>query len=107
MIAPLPIPRFSASAVMRAMASADSSPSKPLLFTVRPGPSYAASIFAGSSARSGGWITTRMGRPYFRANSKSRVSCAGTDMMAPVPYPVSTKLPTQIGIRSPLNGFVA
>ena len=28
-------------------------------------------------------------------------------MMAPVPYSISTKLPTQIGIFSPLKGLVA
>ena len=32
-----------------------------------------------------GKMTTRTSIPYFCANSKSRSSCAGTDMMAPVP----------------------
>ena len=40
---------------------------------------------------------TAIGRPYFRANSKSRSSCAGTPITAPVPYSPSTKLATQIG----------
>ena len=49
---------------------------------------------AGSGTRvaaCGGAITTcRMGRPYFTANSWSRSSWAGTAMMAPVPYSMST-----------------
>ena len=39
------------------------------------------------------------GMPYLRQNSKSRWSWAGTAMIAPVPYSISTKLPTQIGTR--------
>ena len=46
---------------------------------------------------SSGWITTRNGISYLRANSKSRWSCAGTAMTAPVPYSASTKFATQIG----------
>ena len=37
-------------------------------------------------------MTTRIGRSYLRANSKSRWSWAGTAMTAPVPYSISTKL---------------
>ncbi len=37
-----------------------------------------------------GATTGRIGRPYFWANSKSRWSCAGTPMTAPVPYSIST-----------------
>ena len=56
---------------------------------------------------SGFWITTRMGKPYFFANSKSRWSWAGTDMIAPVPYSISTKLPTQTGTFSLFSGLTA
>ena len=48
-----------------------------------------------------------MGSPYFFANSKSRWSCAGTLITAPVPYPESTKFATQTGTCSPVNGFRA
>ena len=48
-----------------------------------------------------------IGRPYFGANSKSRSSCAGTAMTAPVPYSPSTKLATQMGTGSPVNGLIA
>ena len=34
--------------------------------------------------------TSRIGRPNWVANSKSRLSCAGTAMMAPVPYSIRT-----------------
>src|SRR5229473_8364876 len=54
-----------------------------------------------------GATTARMGRLYFLQNSKSRSSCAGTAMMAPVPYSSSTKFPTQMGSFSPLKGFTA
>ena len=46
---------------------------------------------------SAGLTTTRIGSSYLRANSKSRSSCAGTAITAPVPYSPSTKLATQIG----------
>jgi len=54
-----------------------------------------------------GWITTRMGSPYFLAKSKSRWSWAGTAMMAPVPYSMRTKLATQMGMRSCVMGLTA
>ncbi len=54
-----------------------------------------------------GWITTSMGSEYFRANSKSRWSCAGTAITAPVPYSPSTKLATQSGTARPVNGLTA
>ena len=53
--------------------------------TRRPGPSCAAVIAAGSSASPSGCTTTATGRPYVRANSKSRWSWAGTAITAPVP----------------------
>ena len=37
-----------------------------------------------------GSTTRTIGSPNFRANSKSRSSCPGTAMMAPVPYSIST-----------------
>ena len=60
-------------------------PEKSSLLTVLPGPSYAAGRLSPSRDGPSGWMTTRTGKPYFRANSKSRSSCAGTAMMAPVP----------------------
>ncbi len=56
---------------------------------------------------SSGWTTQRIGRPYFLANSKSRWSCAGTLITAPVPYPASTKFATHTGTCSPVKGFRA
>ncbi len=49
--------------------------------------SVKASVMPGStaSAPSTGRITGRTAMPYLRQNSKSRSSCAGTAMMAPVP----------------------
>ncbi len=52
-------------------------------------------------------MTVRTGSPYFRANSKSRWSWAGTLITAPVPYSASTKLAIQTGTSSPVNGFTA
>ncbi len=46
-------------------------------------------------------MTTVIGSLYFRANSKSRWSCPGTPITAPVPYSPSTKLATQIGTGVP------
>ena len=40
---------------------------------------------AAAARHHSGWITTRTGRSWARANSKSRWSCAGTAMIAPVP----------------------
>jgi len=50
-------------------------------------------------------ITSLMAMPYFFAKAKSRVSCAGTAMIAPVPYSMRTKFPTKSGTRSPLKGL--
>ncbi len=50
-----------------------------------PGPVYASVMVSASSPPSGGWTTTRTGRPFARAKSRSRWSCAGTPMTAPVP----------------------
>src|SRR3989475_7540428 len=52
-------------------------------------------------------MTTRPGIPYVLATSKSRWSCAGTAMIAPVPYSYRTKFATQIGIGSSVKGFTA
>ena len=62
---------------------------------------------ADGAAWSTGRTTTRIGSAYFRANSKSRSSCAGTAITAPVPYSPSTKLATQTGTCSPVNGLTA
>ncbi|SCD46259.1 hypothetical protein GA0115252_106922 [Streptomyces sp. DfronAA-171] len=51
----------------------------------------ASSHVAGSSPRpSVGATTQRRGSSKARAKAKSRLSCAGTAMIAPVPYPIST-----------------
>src|SRR5882762_9098903 len=55
----------------------------------------------------GSTTTTGLGKPYFVANSKSRSSCAGTAIIAPVPYSIRTKLPTQMGGFSLLKGLMA
>ena len=48
-----------------------------------------------------------MGIENFLANSKSRSSCAGTAITAPVPYEAITKFPLQMGILSPVSGCMA
>src|SRR6266851_8361614 len=65
------------------------------------------STFSFELSTSFGATTTRTGNPYFWQNSRSRWSCAGTAMIAPVPYSISTKFPTQIGVFSLLNGLIA
>ena len=54
-------------------------------FTIEPVPGQDSVIVAPSSDSPSGCTTTRTSMPYFRANSKSRSSCAGTAMIAPVP----------------------
>ena len=71
-----------------------------------PGPEYAAAGTV-SGIMPGPAITRRIGREYSVAKAKSRSSWAGTDMIAPVPYSISTKLATQIGTRSPEKGLIA
>jgi hypothetical protein len=56
----------------------------------------------GSRSPFAGWITTRIGSPYFLANSKSRWSWAGTLITAPVPYSARTKFAIQTGTFSPV-----
>jgi hypothetical protein len=76
--------------------------------TITPGATWAASIVAPSSfSPSAGWMTTWTGSRYFRANAKSRSSCAGTAITAPVPYSTSTKFATHTGTRAPVSGFSA
>ena len=65
------------------------------------------SASADGTRPSAGRTTTRIGSAYLRANSKSRSSCAGTAITAPVPYSPSTKLATQTGTCSPVNGLTA
>ncbi len=50
-------------------------------------------------------MTSFTGMPYFFAKAKSLVSWAGTAMMAPVPYSIRTKFPTNRGTVSPVKGF--
>ena len=104
------MPRRSAFSAMTRWASSDQRPVYSPESTTRPGSEYAAVIVAASSGAAplpSGWMTTRTERPYFRANSKSRWSCAGTAITAPVPYSPSTKLATQMGTCSPVNGLIA
>jgi len=56
---------------------------------------WAVIVSATRGSLPSGCTTTRTGRPYLRQNSKSRWSCAGTAMMAPVPYSSRTKFPTR------------
>ena len=51
-------------------------------------------------------MTWTMGMPYLRANSQSRWSWPGTDITAPEPYSISTKLATHTGSASPVSGWV-
>ncbi len=67
-----------------------SRPSNWALFTITPGPTYASRISLPFSPPPFGAITSRIGSPYFFAKAKSRSSCAGTAMIAPVPYVTST-----------------
>ncbi len=85
MIVGLPMPFASAQAAIFGIASSAGRPSNAPLFTTFPGPTYAVASVSPSSFSPSGWMTTRTGRSYLRANSKSRSSCAGTDMIAPVP----------------------
>ena len=69
--------------MIAAMAAALASPSSGPEFTSVPSPGVAVPVSAGS-----GWsvsTTTRTGRSKLRAKSRSRWSCAGTAMIAPVP----------------------
>ncbi len=82
----LPMPRASADAAIFSHASSVGSPENSSECTLSPC-SVSASLIVAPSAAScpGSLTTTRTGSPYVRANSKSRWSCAGTAMMAPVP----------------------
>ncbi len=88
---PSPTPFSSSHAVMRALASTTPRPSRetsaPVELTMSA--SYetkASSQVDGSVPRpSVGSTTHRTGSSKARANAKSRLSCAGTAMMAPVP----------------------
>ncbi len=84
--APLPNPSRSARAVIWRRASSLARPEYSPEFSSTPS-SGKDSAIADSSAKapSAGRITGRTAMPYLRQNSKSRWSCAGTAMMAPVP----------------------
>ena len=88
---PWPMPRSSASSVMAAVAASDVMPS--YLPELNSMPSFDVGVveraLAGASP-SAGRITGTIGRLYFCAKSKSRSSCAGTPITAPVPYSPST-----------------
>ena len=55
------------------------------VFTITPSCGQASVSSSTLALWPGGWTTRRMSRPNKRANSKSRWSCAGTAMIAPVP----------------------
>src|SRR4029450_8996721 len=58
-----------------------------------------------SGGSPGGWTTTRTGRPYLRANSRSRWAWAGTAMIAPGPYPIRHEAGDQSRTRSALTAL--
>src|SRR5256714_11002395 len=84
----LPIPVFFASEAIAFLPISLDVPLYGPLRTIVPGPEYAASIARCSSPS--GLTTSLIGSPYCFANAKSRSSCAGTAMIAPVPYVAST-----------------
>ena len=109
LIVPLPVPIFSRASQTAAFASEPYSPSKPAIpeLTIHP-KSHSATSSASSALPSSVIIKTRLiGRSYLFANSKSRSSCPGTAITAPVPYEAITKLPIQIGTHSPVRGWIA
>ena len=86
-----PRPWVSSHAVTSAIDAGVARPSNGPLATITPSAANASVIVAPSSGSpSSGCTTTRTSMPCSRANSKSRWSCAGTAMIAPVPYPIST-----------------
>ena len=105
--APSPFPCSSSQAITRSIDSGDRTPSNGPEFTITPSWSCASVIVAGSRCSPSGWTTTRIGRSWARANSKSRWSWAGTPITAPVPYSISTYGATKTGIFSPFTGFTA
>ena len=88
MTAGLPMPVFFASDAIVRLPTSLGVPLYGPLRTIRPGPVYAASSVACSSPPAE--MTSLIGRPLAFANAKSRSSCAGTAMIAPVPYDAST-----------------
>ncbi len=88
---PLPCPSRSSQAVMSRSASLAGRPVHgPECTSAYPSVSVSASSI-GASASCPARASTRVtGRPNLRAKAKSRSSCAGTAMMAPVPYSIST-----------------
>ena len=81
----LPLPSFSRRSATAFLPSVLGMPSKSPELTITPSAVKAASMLAGSRTWPSGLMTTLTGRPYLRANSKSRWSWAGTPMTAPVP----------------------
>lgn len=90
------MPRAASQSVIFALASTTPSPSRPIsslveLMILASYEANASSHSAGSADRpSDGSTTQRIGSSKARANAKSRLSCAGTAMIAPVPYPIRT-----------------
>ena len=91
---------------MAAFARAESRPVNSPASTSTPG-SLQAPASRSTAAPSAGATARRTGRPWRRANSQSRWSWAGTDMTAPVPYSISTKLATHTGSAAPVSGWRA
>src|SRR6266567_2913194 len=78
----LPVPCSSRYLVTLAMASSAGTPLKGPELTMTPRCSFASDHVAGSPGASpSGRMTSRIGMPNLRANSKSRWSCAGTPMI--------------------------
>ena len=83
---PSPMPRALAAAIIRCCASSVRSPLYSPESMLIPYSDIGSGGSGGSPVPPGSDATTRrIGRPYLVANSKSRSSCAGTAMMAPVP----------------------
>ena len=59
-----------------------------------------------SSPAPSGRTTGMTGRPYLRAKSRSRWSCAGQPKMAPVPYSDRMKLAIQTPTSRPSKGWI-
>jgi hypothetical protein len=76
---------------MAGFASTTGMPSKGPLLTIRPPSLSVNGSDSGVVALAPSPATTRtIGSPNAVANSKSRSSCPGTAMIAPVPYSIST-----------------
>jgi hypothetical protein len=81
----LPRPRSASDAVIASIASGEVRPSNLSELTSRSAPEWATNASSAGASPPAGSTTRRISRSNLRANSKSRWSCAGTAMIAPVP----------------------